>query len=126
MLLFILWGNSSQGISPPQHWRNRMKLMTKAIINALPKLYATEGIAVEDKTVICKFFTPWGNWTWYVFEGEKQEDGDYLFFGMVHGFETELIYFSLSELQSFTGPFGLKIERDKWFFKKPYRDHAFH
>lgn len=100
-----------------------MKLMTKVIINALPKLYTTDGVKLEDKVIICKFFTPWSNWTWFVFEGEKQEDGDYLFFGMVHGFERELGYFSLSQLQSVTGPFGLKIERDKWLFKEPYVDH---
>ena len=39
-------------------------------------------------------------------------DGDDLFFGYVIGFEQELRYFRLSELQEATGPFGLHVERD--------------
>jgi hypothetical protein len=31
------------------------------------------------------------------------------------GFEAELGYFSLSELESVRGPWGLPIERDLWF-----------
>lgn len=87
-----------------------MKLMTKEIEKKLPPLYSTEGERV--KKVIVKFFCPWSNWTWYVFEGEKREDGDWEFFGMVHGVEKEMGNFVLSELQSVTGPAGLKIERD--------------
>lgn len=37
------------------------------------------------------------------------------FFGLVDGFEKELGYFSLSELESVKGPLGLKIERDLYF-----------
>ena len=90
-----------------------MKLLTKAIEKKLPALYATDGVALEEKKVVAKFFTPWSNWTWFVFEGEEQEDGDYMFFGMVHGQSNEMGYFTLSELQSANGPFGLKIERDR-------------
>lgn len=98
-----------------------MKLLTKEIIDNLPALYSTESVPLKDKIVICKFFAPWNSWTWYVFEGEKQEDGDYLFFGIVHGHEKECGYFSLSELQSIRWPFGLKIERDRRVFQIPYR-----
>jgi hypothetical protein len=92
-----------------------MKLLTKAIEAKIPKLYATDGVPVEDKTVAVKFFTPWANWTWYAFEGERTEDGDFLFFGLVTGFATELGYFSLRELEGAKGPFGLGIERDLHF-----------
>jgi hypothetical protein len=37
---------------------------------------------------------------------------DYLFFGLVIGFEIELGYFSLSELSQVRGALGLLIERD--------------
>jgi hypothetical protein len=47
-----------------------------------------------------------------VVEGNEQEDGDWLFFGLVDGMEREWGYFVLSELQSIKGPFGLTIERD--------------
>ncbi len=44
--------------------------------------------------VICKFFDPTSQWTWYVIEGQKQEDGDWLFFGYVIGVVAELGYFT--------------------------------
>lgn len=91
-----------------------MKLLTKEIINQLPALYATESIPLDEKKVICKFFTPTSNWTWYVCEG-SQEGDDFIFFGLVQGFEVEWGNFSLNELQSVKGPLGLGIERDKFF-----------
>ena len=81
----------------------------------LPALYAQE--TVKDKIVHVKFFTPWTSWTWYATEG-SQQDGDFIFFGYVIGQEKEWGYFSLNELQSVTGPFGLKIERDIHFHPK--------
>jgi len=90
-----------------------MKLLTKAIEKKIPKLYSTEEVATEEKKVVVKFFTPWSNWTWFVFEGNQLEDGDWEFFGMVHGNTQEMGYFKLSELQEIKGPFGLKIERDR-------------
>jgi hypothetical protein len=82
----------------------------------LPKLYQSEGN--KDPVVWVKFFTPWSNWTWYATEGSEQ-DGDFIFFGYVIGQEKEWGYFSLNELQSVSGPFGLKIERDIHFTPKP-------
>lgn len=90
-----------------------MKLLTKAIIKKLPEMRSTEDVPLEEKQVVVKFFTPWTNWTWFVFEAEQTEDGDYEFFGMVHGQTNEMGYFRLSELQDINGPVGLKIERDR-------------
>jgi Protein of unknown function (DUF2958) len=42
-------------------------------------------------------------------------DGEDVFFGWVMGFEQELGYFRLSELESVRGPLGLQIERDVHF-----------
>ena len=89
-----------------------MKLLTKELISKLPKLYSNEG--VKDPLVVCKFFTPWTHWTWYAVE----YDGQDTFFGFVDGDFPELGYFSLSELQSLKGPFGLTIERDMYFEPK--------
>ncbi|MCL4386455.1 MAG: DUF2958 domain-containing protein [Cyanobacteria bacterium] len=58
-----------------------------------------------------KFFTPDSNWSWYVTEF----DGVDLFFGLVDGFEKELGYFSLSEIEKIRGPMCLKIEIDLYF-----------
>lgn len=96
-----------------------MKLMTKAIIKNLPPTYKTDSKPLAQKKVIIKFFTPWTNYTWFVFEGDPVKDengnltGDWEFFGMVHGQEQELGYFNLSQLTEINGPFGLKVERDR-------------
>jgi hypothetical protein len=91
-----------------------MKLLTKEIIKKLPPLYSQDGKDPKDVPIVVKFFCPWGRYTWYVTEGQEQE-GDWVFFGLVRGQETELGYFSLKELESVKGPAGLKIERDMWF-----------
>lgn len=94
-----------------------MKMMTKAIEAKLPALYSQE--KNQNPTVVLKYFTPDSNWTWFVLEAQKQEDGDFLFFGYVVGQESELGYFTLSELMSARGPMGLKIERDMYFTPTP-------
>ena len=86
-----------------------MKLMTADLRTQLPQLYSQE--EVDDPKAIAKFFTPDSNWTWYATEF----DGKDTFFGLVDGFEKELGYFSLKELESIRGAFGLPIERDLWF-----------
>jgi hypothetical protein len=86
-----------------------MKLVTNELRAALPPLYSTEHEG--DPVARVKFFTPWSNWTWYGVEFDGQD----LFFGLVVGFETELGYFSLRELEGLRGPGGLRIERDLFF-----------
>lgn len=87
-----------------------MMLLTQANRKALPELYANDGKG-EDAHAIVKFFCPWNNWTWYATEF----DGVDSFFGLVVGQETELGYFSLSEMAAVRGPAGLEIERDRSF-----------
>src|ERR1700730_8725390 len=89
-----------------------LKLLTKALRKKLPPLYSQEH--EEDPLVICKFFTPDSNWTWYPYEF----DGEDLFFGLIYGLETHLGYFSLHELEAARGPLGLPIERDIHFTPK--------
>ena len=93
-----------------------MILLPPKLRAALPHLYTQE--KVEDPTVHIKFFTPWTSWTWFVTEGEEQED-TFMFFGHIIGQEEELGYFTLEELESITGPTGLKIERDLHFKPGP-------
>lgn len=87
-----------------------MKLINDEIIKKLPKLYEQDGKGFNAIAYI-KFFTPDSNWSWYVTEF----DGTDLFFGLVDGFDKEMGYFSLSELEGVKGPLGLKIERDLYF-----------
>ena len=93
-----------------------MKLMTKEIEKKLPALYANENNKPEDTPIVVKFFDAYGNWAWYATEGEKQEDGDWLFFGWVFGTDPELGYFTLNELASLQLVPGVpRIERDMYF-----------
>ena len=89
-----------------------MKLMTKELETKFPAIYANEEKEAKDILIIAKFFCPWNSWTWYATEYD-QENGQ--FFGFVRGIENELGYFSLEELESVHGPFGLGIERDLHF-----------
>ena len=110
------------------------KLLTKELREKIPPLYSQENN--PDPLVICKFFTPDSNWTWYVIEGSTREregcgwaencnhkslpeydpqHDDVLFYGFVKGIESELGYFSLSELESVRGALGLLVERDRFF-----------
>ncbi len=86
-----------------------MQLLTKELRGKIPPLYSQN--KNPDPLVICKFFTPDSSWTWYVIEF----DGKDTFFGLVDGFEKELGYFSLSELESIRGKLGLPVERDLYF-----------
>ena len=89
-----------------------MKLLTKEIERKLPKLHSQE--EVDNPKIIVKFFHPLSSWIWFAIEGERDPDGDILFFGLVDGFEKELGYFSLKELEEIKVR-GLGIERDKFF-----------
>lgn len=91
-----------------------MNLLTKEILAKLPPLGATEHQKVP--LVVVKFFTPWSFWTWYAMEYDSEER---IFFGFVRGLAEELGYFSLDELESVRGPFGLRIERDKYWKPVP-------
>jgi hypothetical protein len=85
-------------------------LIPKELIEKMkiPKLYETER-AINP---IChiKLFTPDSVFTWFIIEISK-EDMDTCY-GFVKGFESELGYFSLKELENIKGALGLGVERD--------------
>lgn len=81
----------------------------KDFADLLPKLYTYDGVGYDKTPLKIKFFHPTSSWTWY----PTEFDGEDTFFGYVEGFEKELGYFSLAELQSIESP--LPIEVDKWF-----------
>lgn len=96
-----------------------MKLFTKEIVKNMPKFGTNQHKSASELVFYCKLFTPWSNWTWYVAEANF-ETGEA--FGLVEGFERELGYFDLNEIQEIRGPGGLRIERDMWFSPKSYND----
>jgi hypothetical protein len=108
---FVTYDNAERRIANitrfPEYAMELLDGETRAV---LPQLYANERKGLEAVAPI-KFFTPDSNWIWY----PTEFDGDDVFFGLVDGFEMELGYFSLSELESVRGSLGLPIERDLYF-----------
>ncbi len=76
----------------------------------IPGIYKSSG---DDPVVWAKLFTPDSNWTWYITEATRDDC-----FGYVVGMASEWGYFSLREIASARGPFGLRIERDLWWRPK--------
>ena len=90
-----------------------MKLLTKALEKRFDQVGSQED--VRDPIVIAKFFNPTGAGTWYATEYNPKSR---TFFGYVSIFgdhNDEWGYFSLDELQQYSGKFGLGIERDLYF-----------
>ena len=70
---------------------------------------STDGTPEEMKAVIATVESPTMNWRWTIYEAEQTEMDDMLFFGRVDGFESELGYFTLSELMT-AGVFAYVVE----------------
>lgn len=100
-----------------------MKLITKKIEKELAKypLYSQDSKG-KEAVAICKFFLQ--GFTWYVLEAQKNGN-DYEFFGIVDGLEKEYGYFTLSQLQSLRGRWGLTVERDMYFKPTQVKDIRF-
>ncbi|MCL4264781.1 MAG: DUF2958 domain-containing protein [Anaerolineae bacterium] len=93
-----------------------MILMTKALEKCFAKVGYQED--AEDPIIVAKFFNPSGAGTWYATAYYPTER---LFFGYVSIFgdwNDEWGYFSLEELQTVKGAFGLGIERDLYWTEK--------
>jgi Protein of unknown function (DUF2958) len=90
--------------------------MQHLILKAHLELFARLGKQENnpDPIVVVKLFAPWSHWSWYVTEFDPQTG---TCFGFTKGDYEEWGYFSLPELQSVMGPYGLKIERD--LYQKP-------
>jgi hypothetical protein len=90
-----------------------MKLLTKKLEKRFAQIGSQE--SVKDPVIVAKFFNPAGAGKWYATEYESK---DKMFFGYVSIFgdwNDEWGYFSLAELKSYIGPWGLGIERDLYW-----------
>jgi hypothetical protein len=97
-----------------------MELLPKELETILPPLYSQD--EVKDPMCVFKIFTPDAGWSWFIVEGSKQGDRDWLFFTMVISPivpEGELGYVLLSDLQKVRGCLGLPVERDLWWEPRP-------
>ncbi|GAB5491996.1 MAG: hypothetical protein Phog2KO_22110 [Phototrophicaceae bacterium] len=95
-------------------------LMNDEIQALLPPLYANEDIGMNAIAPV-KYFHPTSDWTWYASEYNADKG---LFFGLVVGYDIELGYFSLEELESISAGKGLNlpIERDLHYTPKSLED----
>src|SRR2546428_12727191 len=93
-----------------------MQLLTQELLERFQKVGRQE--EEKDPLVIAKFFNAGGAGTWYATEYDPEAK---IFFGFVSIFGDECDEwgsFSLEELESFRGQFGLGIERDRFFQPK--------
>lgn len=103
-----------------------MKLLNEAIINALLPLRSTESIPLANKTIICKFYMPKLDVSWYIFEGEANKDPKklYTFFGLLVKEkpavnEVYMAYFHLADLIQLMEK-GYDIQVDTTISMMPY------
>jgi len=101
-----------------------MKLLTKELEKRFARLGSQEHKSIADHIIVCKFFNPIGAGTWYATEYNPEEK---MFFGYVSifgGGNDDRGYFSLTELESYKGKFGLGIERDLHFTEKKFSERG--
>ena len=90
----------------------KVMFLTQELLKTLPAPMAQDGKG-DDAIAYAKYFSPYSGWTWYVTEYDREEK---IFFGLVFGFECELGYFALEELEEAKGPMGVQgVERDIHF-----------
>lgn len=100
-----------------------MKLLTKELEKRFKAVGRQEGN--ENPIVVAKFFNPTGASTWYATEYNPD---DKLFYGYAVLFSdddpcNEWGYFSLEELESIKGMFGLGIEQDQYTGEKKISEY---
>ena len=81
---------------------------------------STDGTPEAEKQVMAKVYSPTMNWTWTIYEASVEGE-DLLFFGRVDGFESELGYFTLTDLKT-PGAFSQIITADSHELEREYRE----
>lgn len=97
-----------------------MELLPIEIQKQLPQLYSQDDVV--DPICHLKIFTPDSSFTWFITEGTKQKNGDWMLFAKVVSHicpDGELGYVLLSELETIKGSMGLPVERDLYWNEKP-------
>lgn len=88
------------------------QLMNATVAATLPPLYSQEERG-DSALAVVKYFCLTSDWRWYATEYNPEQK---TFFGLVHGFEVELGYFSLEEFEALNASSGMPvIERDLYW-----------
>ena len=94
-----------------------MQLLTKELEARFAKVGSQA--EMEDPIAICKFFNPVGRGYWFATEYDPKEKIFYGYVSLFGDYNDEWGSFSLEELESIKGKFGLGIERDLHFEETP-------
>jgi hypothetical protein len=73
----------------------------------------------QDPLIIARFFNPTGAGIWYATEYDPKTSTLFGYVSIFGDWNDEWGSFSLDELQSYRGKFGLGIERDVYFLEQP-------
>jgi hypothetical protein len=91
-----------------------MKIITKEIERAFEKQGDTSEMSMDKIKIVMKLFNPAGAGTWYIYE-KLDEDIYMAFVNLGDPMMAEIGTVSMQELTNLRLPFGLKIERDRYF-----------
>lgn len=98
----------------PETEEEMQQLMTREIAKTAPRLYEQDG--AEDPTVYAHYFSCVNGWDWWLLEFDGTDEA----FGLVEGYDDELGYFSIKEMEELNRQMGFAaIERDEHFSPKP-------
>ena len=90
------------------------QLMTREIAKTAPRLYEQDG--AEDPTVYAHYFSCVSGWDWWLLEFDGTDEA----FGLVEGYDDELGYFSIKEMEELNRQMGFAaVERDEHVSPKP-------
>ena len=98
-----------------------MQLMTKELEARFKKIGSQDGI--DNPVVVAKYFNPTGGQNWYATEYNPVSKCFFGYASLFGDYNDEWGYFSLEELESIKGQFGLGIERDLYCGEKKLNDH---
>lgn len=98
------------------------KLLTKEIERKLPEIGAANSLDDPYEAIVhLKLFSPYNGWRWFITEYDPEHR---LAYGYVEGFESELGYIDLEELEQARVFGGLvqAVERDTGWTAKTLRE----
>lgn len=105
---------TNKGIIKAANSRRGHKLLTQKLLERFKYLGKQDH---PQAIVIAKYFHPLSQWTWYATHYDEAEE---MFFGLVTGFENELGYFSLHDINGLVN--GIPFERDLYWNEVMLKD----
>jgi hypothetical protein len=93
-----------------------MRLLTEALENRFAQIGVQN--RVSDPIIVARYFYPAGRATWYATEYDPDVQAFFGYISLYGDENDEWGYFSLEELVTFKGRFGLGVERDLFWHEQ--------